>query len=567
MPGRWFVSDSLESSHCVAWLQWVRREISRPLGAMSDIAQQLTLKETDEKKIGLLHMLGRMCSDMSQATGDTVDYVCPQSGRPPVRRDLCDLAVLIDDVKDLIQASGPRGSEIRIGEMKSSKMNLDVQAFRTALRTLLARAVTASESGGVDVQMTVGEETVRLEIVDEGPTFTKHEYEALFVPWFLCKGPDKQCTCSITLCPEDSLGLSFPFAKKVVEAHGGQVWMEAVTAEKGSRTVIEIPLRIPEVPAAEDGKTEHPPVPAHLAGGVDHRLLATLQEQVRELKASNEDLHRQLEKSSQKQRQPQDTEALLLAESIRRECEEALSQMESLHKIPGAAAEAAPNGLPSTEELMPIFDTLAESVTWLSEQFATVAPLMEFADKISGIQTEIEQSMTEVEDLQSRVQGILKQVHAPVPAAPQAPAPAPAAPVAPVFVPSPDRPAALQHLEVDLGFALARVQELEGQVSQLQDSLERAQDRELAAADAKRESQRILVKVKSERDAAVAANAVLKSGLDDMQEECRQAEDLKKQSTLESRRARDELNKIRAEFDGCKKELQHAKIKMAQAGG
>ena len=109
---------------------------------------------------------------------------------------------------------------------------LDDASIRGALMNILLNAIEAMREGGtLSVATRKNDETVQLEISDTGGGIGEDEAKKIFEPFYTTT--------------EQGLGLGMPYAKRIIEQHGGTV---SVNSRFGEGTTISITL-----PAAQKG--------------------------------------------------------------------------------------------------------------------------------------------------------------------------------------------------------------------------------------------------------------------------------------------------------------------------
>ena len=119
-------------------------------------------------------------------------------------------------------------------------MLLDREVFRGALLNLVLNAEQAMPGGGQLVVRTsaIGE-GVALDMIDTGCGMNEQTREHIFDAFFSTK--------------RGGSGLGLPTARKIIEAHGGQI---RVQSEPGRGTQFTIKLPVPaRLSGATDGKT------------------------------------------------------------------------------------------------------------------------------------------------------------------------------------------------------------------------------------------------------------------------------------------------------------------------
>jgi signal transduction histidine kinase len=103
---------------------------------------------------------------------------------------------------------------------------LDDSSIRGALMNLVLNAIEAMPEGGtLSVAIERTAETIRIEIADTGPGIGEEEAKKIFEPFYTTK--------------EQGLGLGMPYAKKIIDQHGGTI---SLSSRPGEGTTISIAL-------------------------------------------------------------------------------------------------------------------------------------------------------------------------------------------------------------------------------------------------------------------------------------------------------------------------------------
>ena len=114
---------------------------------------------------------------------------------------------------------------LSLSEQAASAM-IDESSIRGTLMNLILNAVEAMPNGGrLSVTSYHAEETLHLEITDTGHGMSEEEAKNIFEPFYTTK--------------EQGLGLGMPYAKKIIEQHGGTI---SVSSRLGEGTTISIAL-------------------------------------------------------------------------------------------------------------------------------------------------------------------------------------------------------------------------------------------------------------------------------------------------------------------------------------
>ncbi|MDX6384506.1 MAG: two-component system, NtrC family, sensor histidine kinase AtoS [Blastocatellia bacterium] len=140
-----------------------------------------------------------------------------------------DLNQVIADVVQLLKSQiSANGIDTRL-ELSESRLMvmLDEAAIRAALLNLVLNAVQAMPEGGeLRVSSASTDRRLGLVIADTGSGIGKDQIKRIFEPFNTTKSR--------------GLGLGMPYARKIIEEHGGMIGVESVPGQ-GTRVRIEIP--------------------------------------------------------------------------------------------------------------------------------------------------------------------------------------------------------------------------------------------------------------------------------------------------------------------------------------
>lgn len=142
------------------------------------------------------------------------------------------LAQLVNDVLELIRPQLTANNvEVRLStDQQPAYAMLDETSLRGALMNLMLNAIEAMRGGGtlsiaIDHTIDHRRESLRLEIADTGHGIGEEEAKKIFEPFYTTK--------------EQGLGLGMPYAKKIIEQHGGTI---SLNSRPGEGTTISIVL-------------------------------------------------------------------------------------------------------------------------------------------------------------------------------------------------------------------------------------------------------------------------------------------------------------------------------------
>lgn len=140
-----------------------------------------------------------------------------------------DLNRSVNEVLELLRPQVTANKvELRLSlNQSAASVMIDEASMRGALMNLLINAIEAMPKGGALSITTVATEgALRLEIADTGPGISDEQMKNLFEPFYTTK--------------EQGLGLGMPYAKKIIEQHGGTISLRSRAGE-GATIHIALP--------------------------------------------------------------------------------------------------------------------------------------------------------------------------------------------------------------------------------------------------------------------------------------------------------------------------------------
>jgi len=139
-----------------------------------------------------------------------------------------DLDKIVTDILELLRPQLEANQvQVRLstGEQTPYAM-LDQTSMRGALMNLMLNAIEAMPDGGtLSIDVKQSDKTLQLEITDTGHGISEDEAKKIFEPFYTTK--------------EQGLGLGMPYAKKIVDQHGGTI---SLSSQPGKGTTISIVL-------------------------------------------------------------------------------------------------------------------------------------------------------------------------------------------------------------------------------------------------------------------------------------------------------------------------------------
>ncbi|CAD7782986.1 MAG: Sensor protein ZraS [Candidatus Methanoperedenaceae archaeon GB50] len=136
---------------------------------------------------------------------------------------------LIEEVVSLVAPEKERKIQVRFVNPILKEIRLDPDRFKQVLINLLNNAIQASPDKPVKINVFFTDESMIIEIIDQGPGIPKEYQAKIFEPFFSTKAR--------------GTGLGLAIVKKIINAHKGSISFRT-SPEKGTTFVITIPTNL-----------------------------------------------------------------------------------------------------------------------------------------------------------------------------------------------------------------------------------------------------------------------------------------------------------------------------------
>jgi two-component system, sensor histidine kinase and response regulator len=205
------------------WVRYLVHDLRNPLGvAIGNINLSLGRLAGTPNNGEVLSPLAdavRALNSMSSMITDLLDSDRIRHGALNLKRDSLQLGPLVEDVvNELREESTRRRRPITVATSGDTTVDGDPTLLRRVCANLVENALRHSTAGSVEATVEGSMMEVIVRVKNQGPTISESLVEGLFDPWTYL-GND-------TFSLRTGLGLSF--ARIVVEAHGGRIWLESM---------------------------------------------------------------------------------------------------------------------------------------------------------------------------------------------------------------------------------------------------------------------------------------------------------------------------------------------------
>ncbi len=220
-------------------------DLRTPLGAIAGwVTLVIDRMQTDvfdrERALTQLERVRVAAEQMERLIRDLLDLSSIESGKVELERRPEDLATLIDiSITGLREAANKK--EIRLdvdGATILPPVSIDALRIRQVIDNLLSNAIKYTQNGGeVRVSFETGDGEVITHVRDNGQGLSEEDLKTVFRTF-------RKLSARPT-AGESSTGLGLAIVKRLVEVHGGRVW---VASEKGKGSTFSFSLPIATAP-------------------------------------------------------------------------------------------------------------------------------------------------------------------------------------------------------------------------------------------------------------------------------------------------------------------------------
>ncbi len=172
---------------------------------------------------------------LSRLVSDLLDLSKIESGKTRLKLEAADLAVCVRDTAQAFKAAAEKKKlAFRITAPDTLKGYVDRDKFEQILTNLLSNAVKFTDSGRIDLDLTIEGRTAKVVVQDTGIGIAAGDLPRVFSKF-------EQFSRN-RATPDKGAGLGLAICKGLAEIHGGSIEASSRPGE-GSRFEVRIPLR------------------------------------------------------------------------------------------------------------------------------------------------------------------------------------------------------------------------------------------------------------------------------------------------------------------------------------
>lgn len=216
----------------------LRHELNNPIGSIKMYAETLRKRPervTEEKKAQYLEFIGEESARLGRLVRDLLDMTEIELGRFKLRLEPMKISPLLAKVADSFRMQFPDLRFPVASPEPDVELPADADKIEEVLINLVGNAVKYSPSNGeIRISAQREKDAILLSVADQGPGISAQHLEKVFDKFYRiesetgAKGPS-------------GTGLGLTISKKIVEMHGGRIWIESEIG-KGSRFYFRLPF-------------------------------------------------------------------------------------------------------------------------------------------------------------------------------------------------------------------------------------------------------------------------------------------------------------------------------------
>jgi len=229
----------IANKHKSEFLANMSHELRTPLNAIlgyTELILDNIYGDVPEKIQEILERLEKNGRHLLSLINDVLDLSKIEAGRLTLSLNEYSMGEVIQTVITSVEAlAAEKKLELKVmvpTDLTTGKG--DEQRIAQVILNLLGNAIKFTEEGEVRVEATVSNETFMVSVSDTGPGLSEADQKTIFEEFHQVDGSSTR--------EKGGTGLGLSIAKRIVEMHGGRIWVES-THGKGSTFRFTLPVR------------------------------------------------------------------------------------------------------------------------------------------------------------------------------------------------------------------------------------------------------------------------------------------------------------------------------------
>jgi PAS domain S-box-containing protein len=226
-------------------------ELRTPLNAIlgfSELLEEQWCGKLNEKQLEYAREIYGAGRHLLQLINDILDLAKVESGKMDLRPSIVDLSQLLENSLIMIKEKAiKRGLALELDisdEFSEENILADDVRLKQIIMNLLSNAAKFTPSGGViQLEARKQENEILISVSDTGIGIKPQDKERIFQEF-------EQVDSSFSR-QEEGTGLGLSLTRRLVELHGGRIWVESEGKNKGSVFSFTIPFVVADKPETE----------------------------------------------------------------------------------------------------------------------------------------------------------------------------------------------------------------------------------------------------------------------------------------------------------------------------
>jgi signal transduction histidine kinase/HAMP domain-containing protein len=230
----------IANKHKSEFLANMSHELRTPLNAIlgyTELILDNIYGDVSEKIREVLKRLEKNGRHLLSLINDVLDLSKIEAGRLTLSLNEYSIGEVIRAAVSSVEAlAAEKNLELNVSiSEKLANGQGDEQRIAQVLLNLLGNAIKFTETGAVGVEAVVSDNNFLVSVSDTGPGITDADQKKIFDEFHQADGSSTR--------QKGGTGLGLSISKKIVEMHGGRIWVESTLGE-GSTFRFTLPLRV-----------------------------------------------------------------------------------------------------------------------------------------------------------------------------------------------------------------------------------------------------------------------------------------------------------------------------------
>ena len=228
------------SQHKSRFLASVSHELRTPLNAIigfSEVLLDPSLEVSEEKRSRFLTHILNSGKHLLGLINEILDLSKVEAGRLELEIETAAISDVLEAAENTLRPlAAKKAIDLRVeSDGRIPRIPMDAARIRQVVLNLIGNAIKFTPEGGqVWLRADASDEVVRVEVGDTGPGIPVKDHERIFLEF-------EQARIGSAGSKPEGTGLGLALAKKLVEMHGGKIWVESKVGE-GSRFYFTLPI-------------------------------------------------------------------------------------------------------------------------------------------------------------------------------------------------------------------------------------------------------------------------------------------------------------------------------------